>query len=155
MTGSTMSPPYSSLLFFLFIGHIGLFRLCRNSFRLNDGFETGFRCDHRLSMGSIRILCSFSFSFSSACSFSASISSTTAWRLGSRLSSEYIRHLCSLSVCFSLSVLSVSSDYVVFASLSLPTEWRLRSRHPMECIRFRKREVRETELAFLAETRND
>jgi hypothetical protein len=38
---------------------------------------------------------------------------------------EYIRLLCSLSVYFSLSVSSVSSDCVPFASLSLSNEWRL------------------------------
>jgi hypothetical protein len=57
--------------------------------------------------------------------------------------------LFSLSFHLTSSVSSVSSEYVEFAPLSLPTEWQSRSRLLMECIRLRKREVRETELALL------
>jgi hypothetical protein len=112
------------LLVFLFIDLIGLFRLCRNCFRLNDGFGSGFRWD---PFG-FSALSPFLFPHRSllvGCSLCVSLSLLTEWQLRSRLSTEYIRLLCFLSVYFSILVSSVSSDCILFASLSLPTEWRL------------------------------
>jgi hypothetical protein len=136
------------LLLFLFVGLIGLIRLYRNRFRLNKDFGKGFRCD---TFGFSALFPVLSLYRSlllalSLCHFSL----PTEWRLRRRLSTEYIRLLCSLSVYFSLSVSSVSSDCVAFASFSLSTEWRLRSRARWNPIGF-EREKCERQCVLLAD----
>jgi hypothetical protein len=71
----------------------------------------------------VRLLCSFSYSFStsvpSAHSFSRSLSLPTELWLRSRLSTKCIRLFCNLLLCLSLSV--PYSSYSLSFSLSLPT----------------------------------
>jgi hypothetical protein len=144
---SRLSVSLLPLLFFLFIGLIRLFRLCRNRFRLNDGFGTGFRWD--------------TFGFSALSPFLSLYRSLLLalsqchfhYRLNGGFEAGFRRKTFGFSTpspFISLCRSHRSSGCVACASLSLQTEWRLRSRLLMECIRLRQREVIEAELALLA-----
>jgi hypothetical protein len=73
-------PTLLPLLFFLFVGLIGPFRLCRICFRLNGGFEAGFRWNAfgfsvpypLLSLRRSLFLCYLSISFYSSVSLVSS-----------------------------------------------------------------------------------
>jgi hypothetical protein len=132
----------------LFVGLIGLFRLCRFYFRVNDGLGAFFRWNAFGSSAPSRFLSLYR----SLPTVSYSLI-PTEWRPRSTFSTKCIRLTCSPFFSFSLSVSPACS---ISVSLSLPTEWWLTCRRAMAYIQLQKTERRETELALLlSETPSD